>query len=359
MVLVLPVARIITHQGQRRYPAVLGSSAQYELYLNHLIAWANMEWNKAPFYKRGCRMKYSYSDLNIRLYEPTDTRHIITMINKDPYHFLNGMSETRFEQDLDEPGERIRENMFVVEINDISVYLSLCFVESNTHISVYCYGTVDTDWRRQGVGTSMFKFIFSRLNEMARCERKPIQFVHRAVTRIPGETTLGVTFGMEEQNTLEVMSLNSLNDIKSSILPSGVKFRTPTLDAEVRADIYNDAFDAHRTPESVLHEFQGIDFSPDFYVLCIDDMERPVGFVTSLKRGLNGRIPTIAVKRQAPGGGIGKALLAEALHRLKYSGATDVRLTVDSKTEVAKAMYLKFGFEEQYKRVHYVKTFPL
>ncbi len=101
-------------------------------------------------------MKLSDDDLVIRLHERSDTANIVTMINRDPLHMLNGLTAEAFEQDLDEPGERIRDNTFVVELGQTNVgYFSLCFVERITHISVYCYGTVDVDWRRRGIGTAM------------------------------------------------------------------------------------------------------------------------------------------------------------------------------------------------------------
>ena len=132
-------------------------------------------------------MKFSDDDLVIRLHERSDTANIVTMINRDPFHMLNGLTAEAFEQDLDEPGERIRDNTFVVELGQTTAgYFSLCFVERTTHISVYCYGTVDVDWRRRGIGTAMFKFIFTRLEAIARQEAKPIHFIHRALTSISG-----------------------------------------------------------------------------------------------------------------------------------------------------------------------------
>lgn len=82
-------------------------------------------------------MKLLGDDLVIRLHQRSDTANIVAMINRDPFHMLNGITAEAFEQDLDEPGEKIRDNTFVVEFGQTTVgYVSLCFVEQTTHVSV-------------------------------------------------------------------------------------------------------------------------------------------------------------------------------------------------------------------------------
>jgi ribosomal protein S18 acetylase RimI-like enzyme len=50
-------------------------------------------------------------------------------------------------------------------------------------------------------------------------------------------------------------------------------------------------------------------------------------------------------------------MLSELLQRLKLTGAYDVRLTVDSENYSAKKLYSNFGFEQEYKRIHYAAAF--
>jgi ribosomal protein S18 acetylase RimI-like enzyme len=281
------------------------------------------------------------------------------MINHDTFHLMNGVSVAEFEQSLDEPDRRIRDNTFVVEFNQtIVAYFSLCFVEHITHIGVDCFGTVDFDWRRCGIGTLIFNFIFARLEGVARQGAKPIHFKHRALTCIPGEANIGVNFEMQERNTLEILCLKNMieqNDFKQ---PLEYKFRFPTLeDTKVWADIYNEAFGGNKSPESVVHEFQGTGFSKNLYVLCTNEIGNPIALLASNLRGTHARIPTIAVRREWQKRGVGKFLLSEILKRLKQLGADDVRLTVDSNNDAAKSLYNKFGFQQEYKRIHYVTTF--
>ncbi|WP_274365899.1 GNAT family N-acetyltransferase [Paenibacillus thermotolerans] len=304
-------------------------------------------------------MKYSGMDISFRVHTTSDTQRIVEMINRDPFHMMNGVTVAQFERDLDEPGEKIRENTFVVEIEQTTVgYFSLCFVEQDTHISVYSYGTVDADRRRRGIGTAIFKFIFMRLEGIVRREGKPIHFIHRALTCIPGETNLGFNFGMQEQNILEILSLKIMTDMNNFYQPSGFNFRAPTLgDAKVWADIYNDAFGGNKSTENVIHEFDGPNFCSNLYIICVSEFGFPIGTISSYLRGTHARIPTIAVRRDWQGKGIGKALLSEILNRLKILGADDVRLSVDSKNSVAKSLYHKFGLQEEYKRIHYITKF--
>ncbi|WP_256224226.1 GNAT family N-acetyltransferase [Paenibacillus sp. 1_12] len=138
----------------------------------------------------------------------------------------------------------------------------------------------------------------------------------------------------------------------------GFQFHPPTLeDANAWADIYNEAFCSNKSQESVVHEFQGTNFSPNLYILCTNEIGNPIGLISSILRGTHARIPTIALRREWQKRGIGKVLLSEILHRLKHSGADDVRLTVDSKNHAAKSLYNKFGFQQEYNRINYVATF--
>ncbi|WP_282940240.1 GNAT family N-acetyltransferase [Paenibacillus sp. RC67] len=298
-------------------------------------------------------------ELIFRLHRRSDTDVIVSMINREPLHLMNGIVAEEFEQGLDEPGERIRDNTFVVETEQtIVACFSLCFVKRDSHIAVYCYGTVDTDWRRRGIGTAMFHFIFSRLEKQAKQECIPIHFIHRAITLIPGETTLGIQLGMQEQNSLEILRLNPLLELKDFSQASGLLFRTPTVtDAQSWAEIYNDAFGGNRSVESVVHEFQGTGFSPNLYIMCTDTAGEPMGIVLSILRGTQARIPTVAVRREYQKRGVGKALLSLILQRLKALGAEDVRLSVESKNIAAKSLYHQYGFQQDYMRINYAAKF--
>ncbi|PWW02937.1 acetyltransferase (GNAT) family protein [Paenibacillus cellulosilyticus] len=305
------------------------------------------------------KLKLSRDDLAFRLHNRADTKLIVAMINKDQHHMLHGYTAEKFEQDLDEPSERIRENTFIVELaNKMVGYFSLCFVERETHISVYCYATVDMDWRRRGIGSAMFAYIFDHLQHAAQQGNKPIHFIHRALTSIPGETALGVNLDMEVQNCLQIMCLDDWSRAIQDIQPNGFRFRSPQLeDASSWAEIYNDAFGGNKTAVSVIHEFQGVEFSPELYLMGVDEKGTPVGLICATNRGNHARIPTLAVKREWQRHGVGRALLSEMLRGLRAAGALDVRLSVESRNEAAQALYTQCGFEPEYQRIHYSTIF--
>ncbi|MFC5648381.1 GNAT family N-acetyltransferase [Paenibacillus solisilvae] len=300
-------------------------------------------------------MKISDSDLFFRLHTASDSHRIVSMINRDPNHLLNGIGVTEFEQDLDEPNGRIREHTFVVELGQVTAgYFSLCFVERSSHTDVYCFGTVDMDWRRRGIGTAIFKFIFKRLQGIANQEASPVHFCHRAVSLIAGETACGVDFGMKEQSTLEILCLKNRSDLNDINRSAPFQFRSPALaDAEVWADIYNDAFGGNKRAESVIHEFQSASFNPDLYLLGMNNSGEPIGLVSSLLRGTGARIPTLAVRRDWQRQGAGKALLSEILRRLQHTAVDYIRLSVESTNKSAKTLYFKNGFQPEYNRINY------
>lgn len=304
-------------------------------------------------------MTISNTNVSFRVHTRTDTEKIVKMINRDPFHMLNGISDIEFEQSLDEPDRRIRDNTFVVEIGQSIVgYFSLSFVEQNIRNDVTCFGTVEEDWRRHGIGTAIFNFIFKQLEMIARQEAKPIYFKHRALTSIVGESAIGINFGMQEQNTLEIRCLKNITEYNMVSQSSDFQFRPPTVDdAKAWSDIYNEAFKDHKSIEHVVHEFQGAGYSEKLYLLCINEFNEPIGILSSNLRGIHARIPTIAVKNEWQRKGVGKALLQEILKRLKQSGAESVRLTVESRNDAAKSLYNKFGFQLEYKRIHYIATF--
>lgn len=303
----------------------------------------------------------SNHDLSFRLICPFDVDRIVAMINRDPYHLRHGISAAQFQQDLEAPGYKTSDNTFVVKSGtNIVGYFSLSLDERGAQINADCFGTVDCHWRRNGIGTEIFRFIFSRLQELARQEKKPIRFVHRAVKRIPGETAIARNFGMREQSTLEILRLQSIDRafLTKVSRPSGIRFRTPSLDDACDwADIYNEAFSGNRNSENVLHEFKGTEFLPDFYILAVDHSGNAVGFICSILKETFAQIPTIAVKHKFQGQGVGKALLAEELTRLDDCGVRDIRLSVDSTNSIAKSLYSKFGFQLEYKRVNYAIEF--
>ncbi|WP_195576383.1 GNAT family N-acetyltransferase [Paenibacillus sp. 1001270B_150601_E10] len=95
----------------------------------------------------------------------------------------------------------------------------------------------------------------------------------------------------------------------------------------------------------------------DLYLLCVNEKGEAAGLHCSILRGIHAKIPTLAVKREWQRRGMGKAMLSEILQRLQQTGAVDVQLSIESKNDAAMQLYRKYGFEEEYQRIHYVSIF--
>jgi ribosomal protein S18 acetylase RimI-like enzyme len=304
-------------------------------------------------------MKIKKNDLIIRRYQSSDADTIADMINRDEYNFQKGITAAEFDRYVDEPGERIRENTFVAILNSRMVgYVSLCFVKAPDKITVYSYSAVDVDWRRKGIGSILFEFIMEHLKICSEKEAVEIAFVHRVDSRVPGMLKLAKKHEMQKQHESSILRNTVLNQNTFFSLPQGFSFRSPTLmDASDWADIYNRAFNGNKTAENVIHEFKSSEFSSDLYILVLSPLGKPIGFISSVLSENQGRIPTIAVKPEFQGRGIGKALLSEALLRLKDQEAKQVTLSVDIKNEKAQKLYSKFGFSHWAKRSNYCIIF--
>jgi ribosomal protein S18 acetylase RimI-like enzyme len=299
---------------------------------------------------------YNY-DLKIRQYQLSDAEYITNIINRDPFNLQKGITANEFERYLDEPGAKIRVNTFVAIINNqIIGYISLCFVDTPTDIKVDSYSAVDVDWRRKGIGTILFQFIIKHLNQCASHENRMINFVHRVDSRIPGMLELALFHDMVKGHELWMLRNSELDSINVFPLLKFYSFSSPTFkDATAWASIYNDAFNGNKTTESVVHEFSSTEYNPDLYILVSNLEGEPVAYISSKLVGDVGQIPTIAVKQDFQNQGLGKALLTEALSRLKKAGANEVTLSVSTGNNIATKLYEKIGFTTYATRSYYYK----
>ncbi|MDF2717451.1 MAG: family N-acetyltransferase [Paenibacillus sp.] len=270
-------------------------------------------------------MKIGKDELHIRRYEPADAGQIVEIIAKDPFNLQKGASAADFDRGLDEPGERIRENTFAALIGNVMVgYVSLCFVDAPDKYTVYSYSSVDVDWRRRGIGSVLFCFIMDHLKRSADKEGRRLEFVHRVDSRVPGMRELALRYGMNVRNEALIMRKGELQEagfFSPAPFPDGIYFRSPVLgDAADWAAVYNDAFYGSKTIESVVHEFQSSEFSPQFYILAHDAANKPAAFILSV-------------------------------------GVKEVTLSVDSGNEKAQRLYRQFGFTPWAKRSNFCLEF--
>lgn len=303
----------------------------------------------------------------IRKYEEQDLLSVVELISKCG----RAVTKEEFDRGLDEPGERIRENTFVVEIDSsIAAYISLCFVEQESSaFHVFSYAAVDPEWRRRGIGGQLTRYVLEHLQSVSKEEGLALTYNQMADTRVRGQQELATAQGFKILTDLQVMclELDKNADLMNSlgtepIFPPGYKLRAPTLeDALSWAEVYNDAFSwsKERLPlseESVRYEFVGPEFSPALYLLCEDEDGKAAGTLTCvLSEGGQARLQTVAVRQKEQGRGLGKALVNQCIRVLLSKGCQQVSLSVDRNNPTsALLLYENLGFRPSYQIIRYV-----
>jgi len=304
--------------------------------------------------------------IDIRFFQYLDTPKMVQLLNENAEYFQIAKKATIEEitQFLNEPGEEIKENTFVALVGDkVIAYQSLCFVKSDEHINVYSYGTVHHQYRRKGVGTLLLERTFKHLTQRAERENKKIIYNHMVRVNQKGQKELANKFRLKKNTDLLAFEWINSNQIPiKPLLPSGYSFITPSQkNAEEWAQIDNEAFSwcnnhDEITQESVIYEFNSLEFSSDYYILCLKENNEPVGFVCGIEEGPHHAvISTLAVRPRFQGRGIGKALLHEVMYRMKVNRIEKIRLSVDANNpSSAIKLYEKSGFTLENRIIHYM-----
>ncbi|MET3695963.1 mycothiol synthase [Bacillus oleivorans] len=303
--------------------------------------------------------------ITIRRFDNQDTGELTELINRSNFRENRVLTKTAAEMNefLDEPGEEIRENTFVAIANNRIVgYNALCFVKGDALFNVYSYGTVDPEFRRQGIGSMLVKESLCHLQQRAEKERIQINYNQMARVETAGQIPLAEKFGFTKYTDLLLMKLDLDIFKPMKLAKNDLVFQTVSeADAAAWADIYNDAFSwsgkhTDLSPKNVKYEFWSSEFSPDFYMLCKNFKRDALGFVCgSVEEEGKGVISTLAVSKAFQGKGVGKALLNEILLRMKNIGLKEVRLSVDDKNPTAAIhLYRKAGFNENRRIIQYV-----
>lgn len=307
------------------------------------------------------------STMQMRFLQPEDVVQLAALINRNVDLDRVGQRKTikQLNEWLDEPHEEVRANTIVVLVgNKMIAYQSLCFVKNDEYMNVYSYGTVDGQWRRKGIGSKLLYFSLKHLKTRSHKEKKHIIYHQMARTHIHGQQELAKKYKLNKLTELLSYRCTSL-DIHQyyAVLPVGYSFHIPKVDdASHWAAIYRAAFswvgdERDISKESIEYEFQGTDFSEDLYILCKNEKNEAVGWISSHIDEKNcGTIWTIAVHPRYQGFGIGKALLHEVMKRMKTKNVEEVRLSVDQNNPTAAIhLYEKTGFRLDRSIIHYMR----
>lgn len=234
------------------------------------------------------------------------------------------------------------------------------------------HGEVAPDVRRRGIGRALLHENLRRARERAEELSDPFPITVRAFAEITqvGARALLDAEGFEINRWFFLMRRPTLDDIPEASLPEGIEIRPvrpdhhrAIFDAEFEA--FRDHWQPHDYDEA---EFESLhkkaDVDTGLWVVAWDGDEI-AGVVQNwiwaeenrrlgVKRGW---LEHISVRRPWRRRGLGRAITAESLRRLRAAGMGDAMLGVDAENPTgALGLYEGLGFEVDQRASAYVRT---
>jgi ribosomal protein S18 acetylase RimI-like enzyme len=130
-----------------------------------------------------------------------------------------------------------------------------------------------------------------------------------------------------------------------------------TADREALRELYAEFFELSPPPPysgaTLEDELAEVDEILESHVAAIaEEEDRPVGFALARrKRGAEGQITDLYVRSEARRQGVAAALTRNVTEALREAGATHVTLYVDAGNSDARAVYGRWGFREQVRKL--------
>jgi mycothiol synthase len=223
------------------------------------------------------------------------------------------------------------------------------------------WGHVVPDARRRGIGRALLRENLRRAAERAEAEDagRSVGVRSYAAEAEAGHRALLEGHGFEEIRWFFLMRRPSLDDIPEAPLPAGIEIRPVTADQhraiwDAESEAFRDHW-GHREPdeEDFATNFSRAELDTDLWVVAWAGDE-VAGVVENwiwteenarlgVARGWNERI---SVRRPWRRLGVGRAITAESLRRLREAGMTEAMLGVDAENPMgALGLYQGLGFE--------------
>jgi mycothiol synthase len=234
------------------------------------------------------------------------------------------------------------------------------------------HGDVAPDWRRRGIGRALLHENLRRARERAEDAGDAFPITVRGFAEITeiGQRALLDSEGFTINRWFFLMRRATLDDVPEAPLPDRIEIR-PVRPDDHRAifDAEFEAFRDHWQPHDYDEaEFESLykktDIDTDLWVVAWDGDEI-AGVVQNwiwadenerlgVKRGW---LEHISVRRQWRRRGLGRAITAESLRRLRAAGMTEAMLGVDAENPTgALGLYESLGFEVDQRASAYVRT---
>lgn len=240
-------------------------------------------------------------------------------------------------------------------------------------VAVYdLWGHVHPDVRRRGFGRALLRENLRRAAERAAGERadQAVEVRAHALDGEIGNRTLLEAHGLEPIRWFFLMRKGNLDDVPDAPLPDGLEYRPVTADQhraifEAEVEAFRDHWSSReKTDEDFERTHRREELDTDLWVVAWDG-EEIAGVVQNwiwpeenATIGVaRGWLEHISVRRPWRRRGLGRAMTAEALRRLRAAGMTEGALGVDAENPTgALGLYEGLGFEVHQRWVTYRGT---
>jgi mycothiol synthase len=222
-------------------------------------------------------------------------------------------------------------------------------------------GWVDPEYRRRGLGTSLLTWNLRRAVERAASEPPgmPVAAQGFADNSEAGHIALLTAAGFEAARHFFLMHRPRLGDIPAARLPDGIELRPVSPDQhrtifDAESEAFLDHWGSHEWGEDQFRTtFAKADLDTSLWVVAWDGdqvagvVENWVWTEENRKLGVKrGWLEKISVRRPWRRRGVGRAITAASLVRLREAGMEDAMLGVDSENaNGALGLYERLGFE--------------
>jgi mycothiol synthase len=223
------------------------------------------------------------------------------------------------------------------------------------------YGWVHPEYRRRGLGTSMLAWNLRHATERAETEPPdvPVAAQGFAHDQEAGHRALLAGAGFEPVRHFFLMHRPRLSDIPEAPLPDGIELRPVTADQHrtiinAESEAFLDHWGSHEWGDDVFRAtFAKSELDTSLWIVAWDGdqvagvVENWVWAEENQKLGVKrGWLERISVRRPWRRRGLGRAITAASLVRLREAGLEEAMLGVDSENaNGALGLYEGLGFE--------------
>lgn len=309
------------------------------------------------------------TDVQIRNVREDDLEAIVALINEAEAveKMERGISLTELWARLHQPGLDPTRDAFLAEADGRLVgFCAYNIDQDEAEWGAETWGVVHPAWRRQGIGRRLLEAVCKRIEEAApRQVGLATYIIGSARVRDRGRETdqdrvaLFRSLGFAPARIFWTMERDLTAPIPEAPLPDGLIFRSFVRgqDEGEFLDAFNEAFADHWGPSAYtaaeLEHVLSLPYSPpELFVLAVDG-STIAGFawcqINSDQNARTGRrdgyVAEVGVRRAYRRRGIGAAVVAEGLRRLRAAGMTKALLGVDANSPTgATRLYERLGF---------------